>query len=445
MKHLRLSAARCLTALLLVCAFTRLHAQGTEELLTTVGTTVERDGRFHAYILWQPGDAAATLGKRFAVHSKAGAADAPGPYQRLGIQTLQSSANTCRALLEVGATVDMAAASAPARIDGLYRDVTLRSDGPPAAPADPNLDAAGKLAYLIQSAVSDERTLSNLYFLGRAHPAVMMALGHAFAIPVKPGIHTFEVREVDSADADVRVVGRVTLDTSAPVIPAAPASPFQVLHPVNPADQHTVSPKDHLNARLRWGVGPALRAQIPHTFGFDVFRVQQKTAEILGWHTTPPSPEEITTALAANDPTDPNPTIARSNELPVLVGDLLTPAEAGDASNRERFDFSDDGVWHRGSDGTPVRRPYSDGEAFYFFVAARTITGAPGTLSTGTLVVMCDALPPLPPVIDSVLSQFTPPTTPAGWAAQGGSQFLQVKIRQLPNAPREETASGYYI
>jgi hypothetical protein len=419
-------------------------AQGGEGLLTTVGTTVERDGRIHAYILWQPGDAASTLGKRFAVHAKAGPADSPAPYQRLGIQTLQSSANTCRALLELGATVDMAAAAAPARIDGLYRDVTLRSADPPVAAADPQLDAAAKLAYLVQAAAVDERTLSNLYFLGRAHPAVMMALGHAFAVPVPAGVHTFEVREVDAAGGDIWVVGRVTLDTANPIRLEAPAAPFPVPHPLIVGDQHTVSPKDHLNVRLRWGVGPVLRAQIPHTFGFDVFRVKQRTAVDLGWHLSPPNPQEMIAAVSARDPADPDPPVVRSNELPVLVGDLLTPAEAADVS-KDRFDFSDDGVWHRGPDGQPRRRPYSDGEAFYFFVAVRGITGAPGKISPGTLVVMCDVLPPQPPVVDSVLSQFVAPNQSVDWAAQGGGQFLQVKIRQLPETPASSSASGYFI
>jgi hypothetical protein len=423
----------------------RLDGHGTEELLTTVGTTVVKNGHTHAYLLWQPGDAASTLGKRFAIYAKPGAADSPVAFTRLGIQTLQTSPNTIRAMLELGANVDRAAAAAPTRIDGLYREMTYRAGAAPATPANPTLDAGGKLAFLMQSAVTDSKTLSRLFFLGRAHPGVMMALGHAFAIQVTAGIHTFEVREVASVDQDVRVVGRVTLDTGAPVILNAPAAPVQVWHTVHAKSQFTLSPKDDLNVRLRWGVDPILRAKMPHSFGFDVFRVAKATAESIGWHTTPPTSADILTAIASANPTDPNPAIAMANELPVLVGDLLTPAQAGDAADTERFDFSDDGVWYQGPDGKKLRRPYIDGEAFYYFIAARGITGEPGNLSAGTLVTMCDRQPPHPPVIASVMSQFVRPQQPADWETQGGAQYLQVKFRQLPTQPQTDSATGYYI
>lgn len=445
--NMKLPVSSIAAAMLAVATSVPLAAQGVDDTLVTVGTTQKVDDIIHSYLLWQPGDATATFGKRFSINRKDGPPGAASPFVRLGIQTLHSSPNTIRAMLELGAVVDRNHAAAATRIDALYRDSLYQSGDAPAAPADPNLDAAGKLSYLIHSAATDPRVLSRLFFLGRAHPGVMMALGHGYHIPVAPGVHTFEIREVDLADNDIRVVGRVTMDAENPVIPAAPASPVRVLHPLNPEDQHTISPKDHLNARLRWGVPTALRDQLPHTFGFDVFRVKKAAAEALGWHTTPPSPEKMLDALDATAADDPDPDISQANALPILVGDLLTPAEAADPNDTERIDFADDGIWHTGPDDRPARRPYADGEAFYFFVAARTITGRPGNISTGTLVVMCDRLPPAPPVVDAVLSQFVAPNNPAQWAAegQGGSQFLQVRLRQLPSAPAEDTATGYYI
>lgn len=81
----------------------------------------------------------------------------------------------------------------------------------------------------------------------------MQVLGHAFSIPIPAGPRTFEVREIDLADADLRVVARVTLDPAKPVILEAPASPVRVPHPIATGSQYTISPKDNLNARLRWG------------------------------------------------------------------------------------------------------------------------------------------------------------------------------------------------
>ena len=440
-----ISAITIATAALLAMP-SATRAQGTEDLLTTLGTTVENpdDGKIHAYLLWQPGNASVTFGKRYAIHSKSGAADSGNPFSRLGIQTLQSSPNTVRAMLELGAKIDYNADAAADRIGALYRQLIFDAENPD-TPPDPSLDAAEKLLFIIQSATTDPETLSRLFFLGRAHPGVMMALGHGFSIPVSAGVHTFEIREVDAADNDLRVVGRVTLDTAAPVVPGAPAAPFPVSHPVAPADYHTVSPKDHLNVRLRWGIPPDLREDMPHTFGFDIFRVKESVAESLNWDASPPSRPEMTDALAGTDPADPSPDISRANTLPVLIGDLLTPAEASDFTDTERIDFADDGIWHLDANGEPIRREYQDGEAYYFFVAARGITGIPGEISPGTRVVMCDTLPPQPPAIESVTSQFAPPDTTAEWDAQGGDQHLQVKFRQLPDIPESETATGYYI
>lgn len=433
---------------ILALAVPHLAAQGTDSMLTTVGATVQdADKNNIAYILWQPGDAEATFGKRFSINRKDGAADSPSPFTRVGMQSLQASPNTIRSMLALGAVVDRWHAMAPQRIDGLYRQVTYGGSEASDAQEDPDLDVAGKLSYLLAASATDPATLSRLFFLGRAHPGVMIALGHAYQVPVAEGVHTFEIREVDLADKDIRVVGRVTLDTLNPVVLDAPASPVRVWHPVADASPNIVNPKDHLNARFRWGVPPSLRAQMAHAFGFDLFRVRKEIAETHGWDLTPPSAAEMLDALALMDPANPDPDVSQVNELPILVGDLLTPAEAGDKDDTERIDYADDGVWHTGAGGQPVRRPYVDGEAFYFFVAARGITGMPGSLSPGTLAVMCDTLPPVPPVVESVFSEFVAPATEAQWQAegQGGTQFLQVKIRQLPNAPSDEAAEGYYI
>ena len=420
-------------------------AQGTDQLLTTVGTTVQADGKTYAYLLWQPGDAGSTIGKRFGIYSKPGGIGVAGDFTRLGIQTLQTSPTTIRALLVLGEKVDVAGDQAPVRIDGIYREVTLDTGSAPALAADPTLDAAGKLFQLIQASVDDPRLLGRLFFLGRAHPGVMMSLGHAFCIEVPGGASTFEVRELDGGDADLQVVGRVELDPAAPVVLDAPAAPVQVPHEVAAGSQYPINPKDHLNARFRWGVGPGLKAKMPYSFGFDLFRVRASVAVSLGWDAAPPAPGDLLAAVEGEAADNPDPDFGRVNQLPLLVGDLLDPAAAADLSDKKRFDIADDGIWYLGADGKPVRRPYVDGESFYYFVAARGITGVPGQLSNGTLVTMCDRLPPNPPTIASVLSTFTPPATPAGWEDQAGKQFLRVKFRQAPGGDDTETATGYYI
>ena len=438
---------KLITTLILVLAATLSGAvgQGSDQLLTTVGTTVTADGKTYAYLLWQPGDAESTIGKRFGIYSKPGAIGTPGSFTRIGIQSLQTSQKTIRALLAVGAKVDVAGNRAAERIDGIYREVTLSTDSAPAMPADPNLDASGKLFQLIQSSVDDPRLLGRLFFLGRAHPGVMLCLGHAFCIEVPGGAVTYEIREIDGGDADLQVVGRVELDPASPIVLDAPASPVRVPHEVVAGSQFPINPKDHLNARFRWGVGPQLKAKLPYSFGFDLFRVKESVAVSLGWDSVPPAPEDLLSAVEAELTDDPDPDFGRVNQLPLLVGDLLDPLAAADLSNKKRFDIADDGVWYDGADGKQVRRPFVDGESFYYFVAARGITGRPGQVSDGTLVQMCDRLPPNPPSIVSVLSTFTPPDDPADWADQGGTQFLRIKFRQAPSDEPSETATGYYI
>ncbi len=437
---LRLTAA---AAALLATTAWHAAAQGTDSLLTTVGTTVEHEGDTYAYLLWQPGEAGTTLGKRFSINRKDGPADSSNAYQRLGIQTLHTSANTVRAMLGLGAKIDRSHDIGIRRIDGLYRDITHDPGADPIDPSAPGLDAANQLVHLIASAVGDTETLSRLFFLGRAHPGVMMALGHAYQTPLPSGVHTFEIREVGLDDEDIRVVGRITLDTANPVQLAPPTSPVRVWHPVDEGSQYTVSAKDHLNARFRWGLPPRLMEQLPHAFGFDLFRVREKTAETLGWHVDPPTPREMLDALATTDPGNPDPDFSQVNDLPILVEEMLTPAEAGDMDDTETIKYFDDGIWYDGKYGRRALRPYADGEAFYYFVAARGIAGHPGNLSPGTLARMCDTLPPKPPVVDSVFSRFVPPEDAA--EGQGGAQYLEVKIRQLPHAPAEASAGGYYI
>lgn len=443
---MKLSIHKSLLLSIVALTSVPIHAQGTGDLLTTVGTTVRgNDGQNRAYILWQPGEAASTLGKQFAIYSKPGLADSPSNFTRLGVQTLQTSPNTIRAVLELGAKIDLSAASLYERIDAIHREITLAPGAPISGAADVSLDSAGKLAFLVQSAVTDPKILSRLFFLGRAHPGVMQALGHAFAVNIPAGIRTYEIREIDNAANDIRVIGRVTLDPANPATPSAPSPPIQIFHEVAEGSQYPVNPKDHLNARFRWGIGDDLRNQLPLTFGFDLYRVDKSTAESLGWHEKTPSPEEMTDAVNAYQPTDSKPLISRANDIPVLVTDLLTPAQAADPADRKRFDFADDGIWYSGGDGKSTRRPYIDGEAYYFFVAARTITGAPGKLSSGTLVTMCDSLPPNPPSIASVTSTFVRPADAADWKNQGGTQFLQLRIRQLPGTDNTEAARGYYV
>ncbi len=430
MKHLPLILACFLAAV-------TLRAQ---ETLLTLGTTTTVAGQPHAYVLWQPQASEDSLFKKFGIYSKPGDAQSAGVFVREGIQTLQASPRTIRAMLELGSKLDLDPLGAARRIDGMFRDLTLGHGQAPAAPG--NLDASEKLAYIIQASTTNPRLLTQLFFLGRAHAGVMLALGHAFTHPMPAGVRTYEIRELDENDADVRVLGRVTLNPLAPVLIFNPDRPVAVRHLPKANSPHPASSKDHLNVRLRWSAPANLRSTYAHSFGFDVYRVKKGVAESLGWHLQRPAAADVLNLLAAMNPASPDPDIARANELPVLVNRLLSTDEANDMNDDQTVYLADDGVRHNAPDGRRVLRPYSDGESFYYFAAARDITGRPGIVSTGLLVTICDRLPPLPPRIENVFSTFEAPAE--GAVGQTGSQFLRVKFRQLPEN-QQEGATKYFV
>ena len=421
-------AAVWMTGLLVPCT----NGQDTDKLVVTSGTAFERDGTTRAYLLWQPGSITTTFGMRFGVYRKPGKLDAVIPYERVGIQTLQSNPETLRALLRLGDKVDFNSGMVVNRIAGIYQS-TVTGSGLDNGP-DPSLGAAEKLSYLIMSAAEDPQLLNQLLLLGRAHPGVMMALGHAFAIEMPAdAVHTFEIRELDAGDATVRVIGRVEVNAGKPRFAPAPGPPVQVLYPVL-QQKYVHSPKEHLNARLRWGQEDALRREMAATFGFDLYRVPEAVAENLGWDAAAPDREALI-ALLEGAPQD----IHRVNPLPIMIEQPLSLAGAADPSDKETFYYTDDnGLAHGGL-------PFEDGETFYYFATARDICGRPCEISQGTRVVMCDRLPPLPPRILSVDNVFSGPANPADWQSLSGTQHLRVRIEQLDENDPGESASRYHI
>ncbi len=420
---------------LLACAATAA-AQNPESIVTTVGKTFATgDGsKRHNYILWQPGDLASTYDKRFAVYAKEGGIESANPYQRLGIQVVQSSPSAVHALLCLGATFDADAGQLPPRLATLYHGSKSNPEGiPDPLPAAIDLPLAAQLAELIAAAKSDPRLLERLMMLGRAHPGVLMAMGHGFAIEVPPAsLRTYEVREIDALDNDLRVIGRVSLDAANPQALAAPGRPHAVPHDFDPSLQWVASNKDHLNARLRWATPDDLRDLLPHSSGFNLYRVAEAVAELKGWNTTPPTPADLLDELAAAAALE-DPPIARVNMLPVFSVTPLSEAEASDPADRDTVFFADD--------KNPPDDVFTDGEAFYYFVAARDIAGHIGPVSPGTRVVMCHRVPPDAPDIEEIINTFRAPDDAETIALGRGLQHLTLRIRQLPDGE----AGRYFI
>jgi len=415
-----------------------LQAQSTDPLVYTVGNLYPADGgQKIAYLLWQPGDVATTFGKRFAIYQKAGDATSGASYKLLGITQIQTSPAAVHALLKLGNRFDFNASQVSPRINVLYAEA-MNENGSEADvdPHVPGLPEAKKLSYLVNIAAKDKKVLERLFFLGRAHPGVYMALGHGFAIETASAIYTYEVRLVDALGNDLRVIGRVTLDPSKPTTLLPPSRPYPVPHQAKIKQQEVASPMDNLVTRLRWGMSPEHRRQFPNAFGYNVYRVKESVALHNGWQTTPPSASVIED-LVQTSRGNANPDAARVNTLPVMVSKIMTDAEAADlVADSETFFIHDD--------KDPPANPFHNGDTYYYFVAARDIAGHPGMLSPGKRIVMCDRIPPVAPVISSITNVYK--TASLGdLNNQQGVQHLRLKIRQTPDHPAKNAAARYKI
>ena len=412
-------------------------AQNLDPLVFTTGRSYQTGAGNRGqtdFLLWQPGNLRETFGEKFAVYVKEGGAASTTSYRKISLQQLQTSPRAILTLLKVGTAIDHDGADLAARIAALRQEAV----GKPVTPdtdlaTELNLSVAKDLSQIISAAKTSDETLQSLLSLGRTHPGVMMALGHAFSYQV-PGRsrHTYEVRLVDSNGADRRVIGRVTLDGSGPINlprpgPVVAVSHTNELQQTNPdhlsKQQLANSAKDHLMARFRWGLDDSFREQLPRLYGFNLYRVPEKSVA------DPASVKDERSLLALTN-------AVRVNRLPVSVTEMMTVAEAADLTNSPASFFYHD-------DKSPPNDRFKDGEAFYYYLAARDIAGKPGPLSAPTLVTMCDTLPPDQVSISSVENVFD---FNSGGGTAAGRQFLQVVIEQHPDStPAENKAVAYQI
>ena len=405
-------------------------AQNPDPLVYTVGKTFQTNGGtgHHNYLLWQPGNAQTTFGKRFGIYSKNGDSVSASPYTLQGIQSLQVSPSAIQALLKLGEKFDANGASLLERIVALNAEANatpLPEDFVP--PTTITLEIAQKLAQITTVALEDAEVLQSLVSLGRVHPGVQMSLGLGFAIETTPAsITTYEVREIDPGGNDVRVIGRVTLDAANPQGLVAPGRPIQIFHPNDPSYQTNASPKDHLTVLTRWSTPAALRALLPHAYGYNIYRIPSTIIDTA--LLDPAELEEVVDLVNLGG--------VRVNSLPAITSLLLTDAEATDPS----FEA---GIFFHGDDKSPPADPFTDGDTFYYYISARDIAGHAGPLSKPTLITVCDRLPPSTPAIISVDNVFDLGTSDPG--NDTGTQHLRINIRQVPENPAENSASSYRV
>lgn len=417
-----------------------LQAQTTAPLIYTVGKVFPAGGNNFAYILWQPGDPTSTFGKEFAVYRKDGDSNSVNPYTLLGRTKLQSGPGAMHAILKLGGKYDANATTVANRINTLYAEaISKPGTQPDPAPNEPGMDEAKKLSHLLNIAQNDAKVLERLFFLGRAHPGIYLTLGHGFAIKTTAtSIQTYEVREINAAGTDLRVIGRVTLDAANPTQLTRTSRPFQIYHPAISDHQETASPKDHLVVRVRWGTPDDLRRLLPHAFGYNLYRVKEATAVSMGWNNPAIFPDTtILEQMVQAASGDADPIAKRVNTLPIMPTALMT---AGQAANTA----ADSDTFFAHDDNDPPQNRFKDGDTFYYFVAPRDIAGHPGPISAGTRVIICDRLPPTAPAVESIRNIFQTNTV-ANLYNLKGNQHFRIRIRQTPEQPIRNAAKKYHI
>ncbi|MEX0325812.1 MAG: hypothetical protein AB3N33_06970 [Puniceicoccaceae bacterium] len=387
-----------------------INAQPLDNALFSVGTSaVDEQNNNWAYILFQlTSDSENLLNRRLAVYTKPGDIQDPGQFTKTGIVALQEDPVVIKVLLARAEGIGQTPGDLNFAIDELFGELM---------PAE-ELTVEEKLSAVIRGSLFDERHFANLMLLARMHPGVSLCLGLAHAQKIGPGKTTFEIRELGPGNVEMGVVGRVAVEAGQPVVLPAPGGPVAV---------PDLSPKGHLNARLRWAIPNNLRRLALLQYGFNVYRVTLAMAEDLGWDLQPPEGD-----LLAQMSLDV-PEIKLVNRSPVLPTAIFDEVDVLDLNTYPDTAFvaDDNDMFDENS------IPFKDGERFYYYVAARDILGRNGEVSEGTEVMMSDRVPPNAPrrpevsnVVDYVNGQET--------------HHLQVTWRQLASTP-EEPISGYYV
>lgn len=402
--------------LLLSLVVTRAAEQN---LIYTMGTSANVGGTSRVtYLVFESEDTELLRGRELAIYRKAGDASAFGNYQRVAVVGIQLAPRTIKALLARSVALGEDLADLDKRLSGMYGSLIPAVD----------LPREERLRLVLLAARNDADTYENLYVLGRMHPGVNLALGTAFSEPVQPGVYTYEVR----ATSGLEVLGRVTIDTENRFVlpapgPVQPVTPVEKAAPGTPEGELVPSAKGHLNVSLRWAVPDDLRRVGLLRTGFNVYRVDPPVAESEGWVLAAPPDGALATAVARE-----TAGVSRINSLPILAGTPLTLAEAADPSDHTTIYAIDNNQRFRAG-GVP----FQNGDQFYYYVAASDLLARDGSYSLGTLVTICDRLPPAAPSAVQVENAFT---------FVAGVEKHVLKVRwQAPRPKEGESITRYFV
>lgn len=382
----------------------RESGSALDKALLFAATTTQHGADHFVWLVWLPTDPLFPATHTVALYRKNGGPASPATYTRVSVIEPSADARLLASMLPVAQRLGQDMDSLTALLDDFL------------GAADASVTVPQKISSLVARAHGDADLSERLQAMGRQHPALAMAAGvaHADKIPAS-GMVTYELRLHDSTGgADLAVLGRVSVDTSTPLLLPAPGRPFVV---------EDASQKGDLNVALRWATPDALLDLSPLHFGYDVFRMPLAAAQAHGWMTTPP-------ATAADLVSEPS--AVRVNALPVLPDKSLTSAQANDASDTETVFLLDDNDRFRAGAG------FADGDELAYFVVARDLLGRGGLCSQGRSTVARDRMPTTPPRQVRVRNHVT-------YAGGTGRDQRFVIEWEPPPLEGAETVAAYYV
>jgi len=386
-------------------------AQLTETLYTAGTVTRDSQGRDWAYILLQPTEFDLVGQKKIAIYAKAGDAASASPYERKAIIGRQTDPLIIQSLLQRGVNLGDSLSSLDERVTKMFAAVVPQ----------PNLALPEKISAVLRGIADHPESRADLILLGRVHPSMSLVLGLGHGEQIGAGKTTFELREFDvAANRDVNVLGRVTVTANQPTVLPAPGRPVQV---------PDATAKGHLNARFRWSTPDELNRLTLLNHGFNLYRVEKETAEAANYHLIPPTTAQLLALVGTGK------TAWRANSLPILKSKDYTDLNVADfALDPATVFVADDNDLE---DSNSVR--FANGEEFYYFATARDVLGRDGFVSRGTLVKMCDRLPPSFPRGLKVENDYVYIE-----ALETNHHRLKVTWQQVTNTPGKSVL-GYYV
>lgn len=361
---------------------TGMHTSRSAETLpplvaTSAATTLDSGGRPWAYVILGENRPGLIASHRFAAYSRssAGASFVPrGPI------TAAQDPSAIAVMLARGASLGDNLGALETQLIALHGWL-LTTPGQPPATA-PAMSLAQRLSALQARAAGDGRLSSLLDLYGLSHPALRLVRGTAWAgrldVPIGTEV-TIEIRETDSSNQDLAVIGRVTLHAGQPEVLPAPGPIVAVPDLTGQSD---------LAVKLRWATPDALRLASTRHHGDVAWRVAKAVAEASGFDKSPPA-ASVLDQLAISNPA--NAHRLAGPIFPTKLFDALSVSDfTADRTNSFILDDND-----RSAAGGSS---FVEGSQYYYFVAAADVLGHPGNTSPGLLASMCRHIPPpIPP------------------------------------------------